>query len=75
MFNRSYGLMCQHKSQEELRQQEVDRERGMQASLQDQERFERRRYLRQVQEELKERQTESALLRVGFSVVQVAALS
>lgn len=70
--------MCQRQSQEEQRQQEarrVDREKQMQASLRDEEGFERRRYTRQVQEELKERQMESALLRVGFSVVQVATLS
>lgn len=69
--------MCQRQSQEEHRQQEarrVDRDRQLQACLRDEESSERRRYLRQVQEELKERQMESALLKVGVSVTQAAML-
>lgn len=61
--------MSQRQKQEAHRQQEsrrVDRERQLQASLREEESSERKRYLRQVQEELKERQMESALLKVGF---------
>lgn len=42
----------------------MDRERQLQACLRDEESFERRSYLRQVQQELKERQLESAHLKV-----------
>lgn len=73
-YNEQRRLMSQRQSQEERRQQEarrLDRERQMQASLRDEESHERRRYLRQVQEEVKERQVESALLKVWFPVVQV----
>lgn len=59
--------MSQRQNQEQHRLQEarrVDRERQLQAGLRDEESFERRRYLRQVQQELKERQLESDLLKV-----------
>lgn len=75
--NQQRRLMCQRQSQEEHRQQEarrVDRDRQLQACLREEESSERRRYLRQVQEELKERQMESALLKVGVSVTQAAML-
>ena len=48
----------------------MDRDRQLQASLRDEENFERRRHVRQVQEELKERQMEIALLQVCCSLVQ-----
>lgn len=47
----------------------MDRERQQQASLRDEENFENRRYVRQVQQELKEREMESALLKVGFTAL------
>lgn len=59
--------MSQRQNQEQHRLQEakrVDRERQLQACLRDEESFERRSYLRQVQQELKERQLESALQKV-----------
>lgn len=67
-------LLSQRQSQEQHRQEEarrVDRERRQQASLRDEESFENRKYLRQVQQELKEREMESALLKVGFTAVPV----
>lgn len=63
-------LMSQRQSQEQHRQQEarrVDRERQLQAGLRDEDSFDRKRHLRQVQQELKEREMESALLRVCLS--------
>ncbi|KAM9366973.1 LOW QUALITY PROTEIN: zinc finger protein 280C-like [Symphorus nematophorus] len=68
--NWTYGhqqqrLMSQRESQEQHRQQEVwrlDRDRKLQASLMAEENLESRRHLRQVQQELKERQMESARL-------------
>lgn len=68
-FNQQRRLMYQRQSQEEHRQQEarrVNRERQLQACLREEESSERKRYLRQVQEELKERQIESTLLKVRF---------
>lgn len=61
--------MWQRRRQEEHRQQEaqrVERERRLQSSLMQEEGVHRRRYVRQVQEELKERQTQSALLKVHY---------
>lgn len=71
MYSHQQRLMAQRRVQEQHRQQEaqrVDRERQVQASLREEEGFERRRYLRQVQQELKEKQIESALLKVCLSV-------
>lgn len=62
--------MLQRRRQEEHRQQEaqrVERERRLQTSLMQQEGVHRRRYVRQVQEELKERRTENALLKVHYT--------
>lgn len=66
--------MWQRRRQEEYRQQEaqrLDRDRRLQNSLLQEESVHRRRYVRQVQEELKERQTEGALLKVHLSVTPV----
>lgn len=74
-FNQQRRLMDQRQSQEEHRQKEarrVDRERQLQACLREAESSERKRYLRQVQEELHERQMESALLKVGLGRVYQA---
>lgn len=71
MSKQQQRLMSQRQSQEQHRQQEarrVDRERQLQACLTEEESFEKKRYLRQVQQELKERQIESALLKVCVSV-------
>lgn len=46
----------------------MDRDRRLQSSLLQEESVHRRRYVRQVQEELKDRQTEDALLKVHLSV-------
>lgn len=62
--------MWQRRRQEEHRQQEaqrVERERRLHSSLMREEGVHRRRSVRQVQEELKERQTESALLKVYYT--------
>lgn len=64
--------MWQRRRQEEHRQQEaqrVDRDRRLQTSLLQEESVHRRRFVRQAQEELKERQTESALLKVSVTPV------
>lgn len=62
-------MRSQRQDQEQYRQQEarrVDRERQQQAGLKDEESCERRRYQRQVQQELRDMQMESALMKVGF---------
>ncbi|KAK7913085.1 hypothetical protein WMY93_013296 [Mugilogobius chulae] len=50
----------QHRQEAAMR---ADKDRQLQASLRDEESFERRRYLRQVRQELKERQMESSILK------------
>lgn len=63
--------MWQRRRQEEHRQEEaqrVERERRLQTRLMREEGVHRRRYGRQVQEELEERQTESALLKVHYKL-------
>lgn len=67
MQSQQQRLMAQRQMQEQHRQQEaqrVDRERQLEASLRGEEGHERRRYLRQVQQELREKQIESALVKV-----------
>lgn len=62
--------MLQRRRQEEHRQQEaqrLERDRRLQTSLTQEEDVRRRRYVRQVQEELKERRTENALLQVHYT--------
>lgn len=64
--------MWQRRRQEEHRQHEaqrVDRDRRLQTSLLQEESVHRKRYVLQAQEELKERQTESALLKVPVTPV------
>lgn len=71
-YSQQQRLMSQRQNQEQLRQQEarrVDRERQLQAGVRDEENSEKRRYLRQVQDELKERQMESALLKVLYVIL------
>lgn len=61
--------MWQRRRQEEHRQQEaqrLERERRLHTSLVQEEGVHGRRYVRQVREELKERQTQSALLKVHY---------
>lgn len=63
-------VMWQRRRQEEHRQEEarrVERERRLHSGLVQEEGVHRRRYVRQVQEELKERRTESALLKVRYT--------
>lgn len=73
-YSQQQRLMSQRQRQEQQRQQEarrVERDRQLQAGLRDEESFVTRRHLRQVQEELKERQMESALLKVFSQFVLV----
>ncbi len=68
-YSHQLRLMSQRQSEEQHRQQEARRlhkERQLEASLRSEESFERRKHLRQEQEERKRRETESALLKVCF---------
>ncbi|KAM9408296.1 uncharacterized protein KZ484_026090 [Pholidichthys leucotaenia] len=66
MYSQQQRLISQRRSQEEHRQQEarrLERERQLQGGLREEESFERKRYLRQVQEEIRERQIDSAIIK------------
>ncbi|KAM9860549.1 uncharacterized protein ACBR49_012903 [Aulostomus maculatus] len=66
MSHQQQRLLSQIQSQERHRQTEarrLDRERQLQQSLRDEERFEMKRHQRQIQEELQEREMEISLLK------------
>lgn len=78
-LHRQQRIQSQRQIQEQHRlqqAQQVDRDRQLLSSLRENESFERRRYLRQVQEELKEREEESTLVQVGsLSGVNIRVLT
>lgn len=70
--------MSQRQVQEQQRLQEarrVDRQRQQEAGVRDEESIEKRRYLRQVQQELEDRKQESALLKVLFNTRLLSVLT
>jgi len=71
--NHHQKMILDHRKQEEMREDQtksIAKERQMQASLQSEERVERKRFLRKMQDEEYGRQIEESLLKVGFSKIR-----
>lgn len=69
MYKEQMRLMRRHQSLEEHKKQEavrLDRERGLHEGLRQEEELDRKRYLRQAKEELKEKQMENDLFKAGY---------